>query len=271
MGMHVRNFSLSTVLAAVPKHVTRLATAAVVAVGLSACLDGETSIVVDPDGKARINYVMAFDKDAENVFEFFKALGDVAPEAAMLKQGACPAASMLSAAVPEFQGYKITGSEKRTDTAYVCEVAFDIGPVADFQAMMAKMDPWGIYEAKEVGPRRYMLAIDYSKMPPLSEIVKEAIRRQQQTAPMPDQQPNAQVMEKITELSIKAGLALVRLMAKDRKSNLVIASGQIVESNGTIAPDKKSVLFSMTTEEAIGLMFKPETRKEKRLYAVIEY
>jgi hypothetical protein len=272
MGMQLPKLPFSTALASLTRHLTRLTAVATVAIGLTACLDGETTLVVDPDGKARMEYVMSFDKEAEDAFAFFKALGDVAPEAAPLKLGLCPAASMLSAMVPEFRDYKITGSEERTDTAYVCKIAFDIGPVAQFQTLIAKLDPWGMYEVKEVGPRRYSLAIDYSKMPDLSEIVKEVVKKQQEAAPSHEHQPNPQTMEKIAERSIKAGVALVRLMAKDRKSNLVIASsGQIVESNGTISPDKKLVRFTMTTEEAIGLMLKSESRKDKRFYAVIEY
>lgn len=268
--MHVRLLKLSSGLASACRHATRLMAAGAVAVGLTACLDGETSLIVDPDGKVRIDYVMSFDKDAEDVFALLKALGDVAPEAAMLKLGACPAASMLPALVPEFKGYKITGSEHKTANSYVCKIGFEVGPVADFKALISKIDQWGMYDVREVGPRRYMVALDYSKMPEMSEMMKEAIRKQQQAAPMADQ-PNPKVMEKITERSIKAGVALVRLMAKDRKSDMVIASGEIIESNGQIAPDKKSVRFSMTTEEAIALMFNSEARKDKRFYAVVQY
>lgn len=269
MGLHLRKSTLTSGFANAGRHAMRWLAAGALAVSLSACLDGETTLTVDPDGKSRVDYVMSFDKDAEDIFAFVKAMGDVAPEAAMLKLGACPAASMLPAVVPEFKGFKITGSEYKTDTSYACKIGFDVGPIAEFTSLVSKFDKTGMYEVKEVAPRRYMIAIDYAKMPSMEEILKEVARKQQAT-PVPNQPP-PEVMEKVTQSSVKAGVALVRLMAKNRKSDMVIRAGEIIESNGTIAPDKKSVRFSMTTEEAINLMFKPEERKGKRFYAVVQY
>ena len=269
MGLHSRLLTLSSRLSLAGRHATRLLAAGAVAVGLAACLDGETTLTVDADGKTRVDYIMSFEKDAEDVFAFLKALGDVAPEAAMLKLGACPAASMLPALVPEFKGYKITGAEYKTDNAYACKIGFEVGPISEFTSLIAKLDKTNMYEVKEIGPRRYMISLDYSKMPQMSDILAE-VTRKQQAAPFPGQ-PDPKMMEKVTESSIKAGVALVRLMAKDRKSDMVIVASEIIESNGTVAPDKKSVRFSMTTEEAINLMTKPEQRKDKRFYAVVRY
>ena len=231
--------------------------------GLAACYDIEAKLAFSPDATANVDAGLRFDADMSEVFGFVEALAQLKPEGALVKDGLCNAIGILGAASP-VQGVELTGKQWKAGDRFHCQAS---GKVGDLKLIETNPEVSQFFEIKPLGGKRYRVSLNLGNIPDLSNFMMDAMVKDLTGG----QRPSEQNLQGLYKKYVSASLALTRITMRDRYVDLSISAPRIIESNGQVAADGKSVRFRYTSEEMTLLMLDVNARKGKNLYAVVEY
>jgi hypothetical protein len=256
--------------------------AAAACVPLAGCYDLEIKQTLRPDGTLAAGADLRFEPEMEEVFGFFEALAQLRPEVPQgsFRDGLCGSVSHVMGAVPNAGAATppVSGRQFQEGGRFVCQVEVGLGGAEQaFQALQANpamlMSP---YRVKSEGPRRYRITLDFASLPPPDDMLRMGIAagvmngkpRADGTLPPP---PSPAALDDIAAKYKKASIAGAKMYGRDRTISFAVGAPKIVESNGKVSADGRTVRFSYTWLEMTAMLFDAEKRRNAVHYAVVEY
>jgi hypothetical protein len=245
------------------KQACRIGLVIAAALGLAACYDIETRLAINPDATAKADFRLRFDADMQEMFSFIEAMAQLKAEGALVKDGLCNAIGILGQMSP-MPDVAIDGKQFKEGDRFYCQAS---AAVKDVKLLETKGEISQFFEIKPEGPKRYRIEAKLNAIPDLSPMLMELMTKDLP----PNEKPDPAKSNSLYQKYVSATLALTRITMRDRYVDMSISAPRIVESNGVISPDKKSVSFRYTAEEFTKLMLDAKTRQGKNLFAVVEY
>ena len=257
-----------------------LATATAVLAG--GCYDMEIRQTLRGDGNLAIGVDLRFDPDMEDVFSFFEAVAKALPETppGLLTGGLCGMAERFAGLSPGAMpdGYTLSGRQFQDNGRFVCQTEAGVGPAsAAFAALQANpamlVSP---YRVKSEGPRRYRVTLDLASIPDPDDLIRMGVVAMimdpnRRPGGAPARMPPPEQLDEIAQSYKKASLASARMFGRERRLSFVLAAPRIVESNGEIAPDRRTVRFSYTWLDLTAVLFDADRRRQTVHWAVVEH
>ena len=245
------------------KRACRIGAVIAASLGLAACYDIETKLAINPDATAKADFRLRFDADMQELFSFVEAMAQLKAEGALVKDGLCNAIGILGQMSP-MPDVAIDGRQFKEGDRFYCQAS---AAVKDVKLLETKGEISQFFEIKPEGPKRYRIEAKLAAIPDLSPMLMELMTKDLPPNEKPDPAKSSSLYQKY----ISATLALTRITMRDRYVDMSISAPRIIESNGVISPDKKSVSFRYTAEEFTRLMLDAKARQGKNLFAVVEY
>ena len=254
--------SLASVSACL-KRACRVGAVFAATLGLGACYDIETKLAINPDASAKADFRLRFDADMQELFSFIEAMAQLKAEGAIVKDGICNAIGIFGQMSP-MPDLAIDGKQFKEGDRFFCQAS---ATVKNVKQLETKGEISQFFEIKPEGGKRYRIEAKLSAIPDLSPMLMELMTKDLP----PNEKPDPAKSNSLYQKYVSATLALTRITMRDRYVDMSISAPRIVESNGVISPDKKSVSFRYTAEEFTKLMLDIKARQGKNLYAVVEY
>lgn len=245
------------------KHACRVGAVLAASLGLAACYDIETKLSINPDATANADFRLRFDADMQELFNFIESMAQLKAEGAIVKDGLCNAIGVFGQMAP-MPDVSIDGKQFKEGDRFYCQAS---AAVKDVKQLETKGEISQFFEIKPEGPKRYRIEAKLAAIPDLSPLLMELMTKDLP----PNEKPDAAKSISLYQKYVSATLALTRITMRDRYVDMSISAPRIIESNGVISPDKKSVSFRYTAEEFTKLMLDVKARTGKTLYAVVEY
>jgi hypothetical protein len=162
---------------------------------------------------------------------------------------------------------------------FVCQVEVGVGKASEAVTLM-QTNPamlFSPFKMRSEGQGRYRVALDLAGMPDPEDMLRIAIvsmimnpKGRRPEDPLP-QMPSPEALADIVQKYKVAAVSSARMLGRERTISLVVTAPRIVEANGEIALDRRSVRFRYTWEELTKLLLEPEARRKVSLYAIVEH
>ena len=249
----------------------RLATVvatAMLAVGLTGCLDIEADFKATQDGGGSVVGRLALERELEDVFIAVQAFARLHNEAkiAVMGRGICAAAGAI--AEQEGAPVRFVSRQYMAGDRLIC----------DFSTTVPKIDPatsnpdgLGIFSLERPAANQWRVTLDLDKVPDLvpflSISLNDALRKNPQIAP----DVSGRDLIELTEKVQRATSTLVAMAFRDHHLQLSFTGTRIVDAEGATSNDGRTATFRIPIREVLKLATDQQARLGRKLSVTLEY
>jgi len=254
------------------RQIIRITALSLISVLVAGCVDLEQRVDFLADGGMRVNADLNFHPEMVNVFEAFEVRArHMAPELDNRTGGTQSALCEKLGAPTLFKtppGISFDAYQSLSSEALTCAFRFEIS-ARRYQNSLALLSK-GAVRIDNHPDGTTEIALDLTKIPDLSRTLSSTFRELlSNLAGLGDGDLDADAIEEISEADRAALKALTRIAFQARGLQLIVTAERILDSNGLISDDERSVMFYVPFVDIVDAALDAGSHARKRYYAVL--